>query len=229
MCRSIIKLATIVYASSLLVVSVAHSADDARSDNDKVFYYLGTQLGGNVKNLSMSDREIEQMFEGLRDTLTGDAEQLNQAIYGQKLNEVAGQRMAAFAAKEKAASNAYLEKLAAEDGAITTDTGIVYLEIKPGTGVQATRTSSVETHYHGTLRDGTVFDSSKERGQTLKVPLNQVVPCWTEAIAMMKEGGISKITCPPETAYGDQERGNIPPGSVLTFEVELIAVLPEAG
>jgi FKBP-type peptidyl-prolyl cis-trans isomerase FkpA len=227
MTGSTFKNTALVLTASLLAITTVHAADsETRSEDDKVFYFLGTQLGGNVKNLGLSEREAEQVFEGLRDTLAGEADDLDKFVYGQKLNETAQQRMAAFASKEKAASAVYLKQMAAEEGAITTDSGIVYLEIKAGTGAQPTATSSIEAHYHGTLRDGTIFDSSKQRGSPLKVSLGQVVPCWTEAIALMKEGGIGKITCPPETAYGDNERGNIPPGSVLTFEVELIAVLP---
>jgi FKBP-type peptidyl-prolyl cis-trans isomerase FkpA len=108
---------------------------------------------------------------------------------------------------------------------ITTSSGLVYLELVPGTGRSPTGNSVVRAHYHGTLADGTVFDSSVERGQPLELPLNRVIPCWQEGIPMMKEGGKSRLICPPAIAYGDRAVGSIPPGSTLTFEVELIEVV----
>jgi FKBP-type peptidyl-prolyl cis-trans isomerase FkpA len=101
----------------------------------------------------------------------------------------------------------------------------VYVEVQAGKGTQPIATSAVTAHYKGTLRDGTVFDSSYERGNPLTISLNQVIPCWTEGIAMMKEGGKSKLTCPSKIAYGDNGSGSIPPGAALTFEVELIEVV----
>jgi FKBP-type peptidyl-prolyl cis-trans isomerase FkpA len=100
----------------------------------------------------------------------------------------------------------------------------VYVEVQAGTGAQPVATSAVTAHYKGTLRDGTVFDSSYDRGSPLKIPLNRVIPCWTEGIAMMKAGGKSKLTCPSNIAYGEMGSGSIPPGAALTFEVELIEV-----
>ena len=97
--------------------------------------------------------------------------------------------------------------------------------VQAGDGAQPTATSQVKAHYKGTLRDGTVFDSSYERGQPLEIGLNQVIPCWTEGIAMMKEGGKAKLTCPSDIAYGPRGQGGIPPNAVLTFEVELIEVM----
>ena len=80
-------------------------------------------------------------------------------------------------------------------------------------------------HYHGTLRDGTVFDSSIERGQPAEFPLNRVIPCWTEGVAMMKVGGKSRLVCPSEIAYKDRATGKIPPGAALAFDVELLEIL----
>jgi len=94
-----------------------------------------------------------------------------------------------------------------------------------GTGDSPTPASTVKAHYHGTLRDGTVFDSSVDRGEPFTSTLNKVIPCWGEAIPTMKEGGKSKITCPSNLAYGDRGAGAIPPGAALTFEVELIEVV----
>jgi FKBP-type peptidyl-prolyl cis-trans isomerase FkpA len=209
----------------LALMSLSAMAADAKSEDDKVFYYLGTAMSRNLGTLNLSAEEADQVVQGLRDSLAGTAEELDDAVYGPKLNELGQQRMAAVAAKEAAAAQAYLDKMAAEKGAVTTASGLIYLEQQAGTGAQPAATSTVVAHYHGTLRDGTVFDSSKERGEPLTIPLDRVIPCWTEAIAMMKEGGKSKLTCPSTIAYGEQGSGEIPPGAALTFEVELIEVV----
>ena len=108
---------------------------------------------------------------------------------------------------------------------VKTSSGLVYEEIVAGTGRSPTIKDVVRAHYHGTLANGTVFDSSVERGQPLELPLRRVIPCWQEGIPMMKEGGKARLTCPPSIAYGNQAVGSIPAGSTLTFEVELIEVL----
>ena len=93
-----------------------------------------------------------------------------------------------------------------------------------GTGLQPKPTDTVEVHYHGTLEDGTVFDSSVQRGEPAKFPLTRVIPCWTQGIPQMKVGGKAVLTCPPEMAYGPRGTGRIPPNATLTFEVELLGV-----
>lgn len=93
-----------------------------------------------------------------------------------------------------------------------------------GKGLQPTVKDTVEVHYHGTLEDGTVFDSSVDRGEPAKFPLRRVVPCWQQAIPQMKAGGQAVITCPPELAYGERGTGSIPPNATLTFQVELLGV-----
>ena len=109
---------------------------------------------------------------------------------------------------------------------VTTDSGLTITELRPGTGAHPTRTSVVEVHYHGTLSDGKVFDSTVDRGQPARFPLNGVIRCWTEGVAMMREGGKSRLVCPPKIAYGAAGRPpKIPPNATLTFEVELLKIL----
>lgn len=106
-----------------------------------------------------------------------------------------------------------------------TASGLIYESLKDGTGPQATPTATVQVHYRGTLADGTEFDSSYKRGQPAAFPLNRVIPCWTEGVSKMKEGGKAKLTCPPEIAYGARGAGSaVPPNATLTFEVELLKV-----
>ena len=95
-----------------------------------------------------------------------------------------------------------------------------------GSGASPSATDKVKVHYHGTLRDGTVFDSSVERNSPAEFPRNRVIPCWTEGVAKMKVGGKSRLVCPAEIAYGDRSTGRIPGGAALSFEVELIEIVP---
>ena len=108
----------------------------------------------------------------------------------------------------------------------TTASGLIYESLKDGSGAQPTAEASVQVHYRGTLTDGKEFDSSYKRGQPATFPLNRVIPCWTEGVAKMKEGGKAKLTCPPAIAYGSRGAGSaVPPNATLNFEVELIKVM----
>jgi len=107
-----------------------------------------------------------------------------------------------------------------------TPSGLTYESLKDGTGAQPSPTDSVQVNYRGTLADGKEFDSSYKRGQPATFPLNRVIPCWTEGVAKMKEGGKAKLTCPPGIAYGSRGAGSaVPPDATLTFEVELLKVM----
>lgn len=218
---------TPAFAGLALVLLAAANAVAADKDDEKTFYFIGMAISQNLEMLDLSDAEAAQVVKGLSDSLAGKAEQLDPNVYNPKVRTLTNERMDARASQEKSAGDAYVAKMAGEAGAKQTATGLVYLETKAGTGEQPTAASRVKAHYHGILRDGTVFDSSVNRGQPLEIGLSQVIPCWTEGIAMMKEGGKARLTCPSNIAYG--ERGSppaIPPNAALTFDVELIEILP---
>ena len=125
----------------------------------------------------------------------------------------------------KPESAAFLDKAAAEPGAIKTASGLVYREIRPGSGPSPTASDVVTVNYRGTLTDGTEFDSSYKRNQPAQFPLNQVIPCWTEGVQRMKVGGKSQLVCPSDIAYGEQGRPpTIPGGATLVFEIELLGI-----
>ena len=108
---------------------------------------------------------------------------------------------------------------------VTTASGLVYEELKAGTGEQPTAADKVRVHYVGTLPDGREFDSSVRRGQPAEFPLGKVIKCWTEGLQRMKVGGKARLTCPASIAYGERGAGGvIPPGATLNFEVELLGV-----
>lgn len=123
------------------------------------------------------------------------------------------------------ASDATLAAAAKEKGAKTTASGLVILMKTEGNGPQPNATSTVKVHYKGTFPDGKEFDSSFKRGEPIEFPLNRVIPCWTEGVALMKVGGKAKLTCPSSIAYGTRGAGGvIPPNATLIFDVELLAV-----
>ncbi|HVE13709.1 MAG TPA: FKBP-type peptidyl-prolyl cis-trans isomerase, partial [Elusimicrobiota bacterium] len=130
------------------------------------------------------------------------------------------------AAAEKEPAKAFLAKAAKEKGAQKLPSGVIYTELKKGTGASPKATDKVKVHYQGTLRDGTVFDSSIQRGTPAEFPLNGVIPCWTEAVQKMKVGGKARVTCPSDAAYGDAGRPpQIRGGAALSFEIELLDIL----
>ena len=132
----------------------------------------------------------------------------------------------AAAAQEKKAGETMLSKAAGEKGAKKTPAGAVVIPLKPGTGPSPSPTDKVKVHYHGTLTDGTVFDSSVQRGEPITFPLDGVIPCWTEGVQQMKVGGKARLVCPSDTAYGDRGAPpRIKPGATLVFEVELLEIV----
>src|SRR5690606_23510876 len=113
------------------------------------------------------------------------------------------------------ASSAYVAAQAKEPKAQRNSSGSVYIPVSEGSGASPKETDTVRVHYHGTLRDGEVFDSSRERGEPIEFALNEVIPCWTENVTKMKVGGKAKLVCPSSTAYGDSGPPGIPGGAAL--------------
>jgi FKBP-type peptidyl-prolyl cis-trans isomerase FkpA len=123
------------------------------------------------------------------------------------------------------AQDATLAAAAKEPNAKVTASGLVIRTVTEGKGEQPTAASTVKVHYKGTFPDGKEFDSSYKRGEPIEFPLNRVIKCWTEGVAMMKVGGKAKLTCPSTIAYGANGAGStIPPNATLVFEVELLAI-----
>lgn len=119
-----------------------------------------------------------------------------------------------------------LKAAAAETGAVTTASGLVFRSLKDGSGPTPAAADTVRVHYRGTFPDGREFDSSHKRGQPAEFPLNRVIPCWTEGVQKIKVGGKAKLTCPAAIAYGERGTpgGPIPPNATLQFEVELLGI-----
>jgi len=196
------------------------------TEEDKVLYALGGLISKNLDAFQLTSHELEVVKQGLADGVFNKTLQVDLEKYGPQVQQLHQTRLAAMAKKEAAAGTAFLEKAATEKEAIKTASGLVITTLKPGTGAAPVATDEVKVHYEGKLVDGNVFDSSIKRGDPVTFPLNGVIPCWTEALQLMKVGGKSRIVCPSGLAYG--ERGsppNIRPGSVLVFEVELLDIV----
>lgn len=119
----------------------------------------------------------------------------------------------------------YLDKVAAQPGAVKMPSGLIYRELRPGSGASPTATDLVTVNYRGTLVDGTEFDSSYKRNEPAQFPLNRVIPCWTEGVQKMKVGGKSELVCPASIAYGEQGSPPvIPGGATLIFDIELLRI-----
>lgn len=199
---------------------------ELKTDDQKTLYALGLVMSDNLATFNLSEADLETVKAGLTDGVLKRTRQVDLAVYGPKLGAMAQSRAAAGAVTEKAAGTAFLTKAASEKGAVKTPAGFVYQETAAGKGASPAPTDTVKVNYKGTLTDGTVFDSSFDRGQPATFPLNQVIPCWSQGVAMMKVGGKARLVCPPELAYGDRGAPpKIKPGATLVFEVELLDVV----
>ena len=128
--------------------------------------------------------------------------------------------------EQRALGAAFVAEELEKPGGVQTQSGLIITELVAGDGASPTAESSLQVHYHGTLVDGSVFDSSVDRGNPVTLPLTRVISCWTEGLQLMKVGGKSRLVCPPEIAYGN--RGAPPliqPGATLVFEVELLSIV----
>lgn len=211
-----------------LLPLAAHAAPEPTLNNDqeKTLYTLGVAIGRNLSQFSLTPSELPFVMMGIKDQVRGAAIKTDLQVYGPKIEALATARQTAKAEKEKKGASAFLAQISKEKGAVVSKSGLVYIPIKAGTGASPKATDKVKVHYHGTLVDGKVFDSSVQRGTPIDFPLNGVIPCWTEGVQKMKIGGKAKLVCPSDIAYGD--RGSppvIPGGATLIFEVELLDIV----
>src|SRR5947208_14769628 len=210
----------------LAVVTVAGAAGpELKSDEQKTPYALGFVISQNLASFALSPADLEVVLAGVSDGVLKKEFKVDVQTYGPKIPALQTARAGAAAAVEKKAGQAFLDKAAAEKGATRTASGLIITTIKAGTGPSPKTTDKVKVHYHGTLTDGTVFDSSVQRGEPIVLPLGNVLRCWPEGVQLMKVGGKSRLVCPSDIAYGDQGRPLvIKPGATLVFEVELLDI-----
>ena len=208
----------------LLCLFTGHLPAQNPTNMDSVSYALGVVLSQNLKSQGFEQIDATEFAKGFDEGLSGaakiDPNQANTLIqnYLREKQESAG-------AEARKAGEDFLAEVAKRPGVKVTDSGLAYEVLKEGTGASPSATETVEVHYHGTLIDGTVFDSSVERGQTIEFPLNRVIPGWTEGVQLMKEGAKYRFYIPYNLAYGAQgSPPKIPAYSALIFDVELFKV-----
>lgn len=199
-------------------------------DNDaqRVSYGIGRQMGDQLAGSNIPDLSIDAVVAGLRDAFAGQPSQVEEAAL-QAAFQALQEKMQAVAEQaaqaERQAGVDYLADNAKRDGVVTLPSGLQYEVISEGTGATPTASSTVQTHYEGTLISGEVFDSSYKRGQPAEFPVGGVIAGWTEALQLMKEGAKWRLYIPSELAYGARAAGSIPPHSTLVFDIELLKVL----
>src|SRR5579875_2602992 len=217
--------AALLIAAALLAAATATAGSpEPKTEEQKTLYAIGLILSNNLAVFKLTPAELDLVEAGLSDGILGREKKVDLETYGPKVQQLAQSRAAA-AASQKEAGKAFLDKVAQEKGAVRTASGMVYEEVKAGTGDSPKATDVVKVNYEGRLTDGTVFDSSFKRGQPATFPLNGVIKCWTEGVQKMKVGGKAKLVCPSDLAYGDHGQGNvIPPGATLVFDVELLGI-----
>lgn len=208
----------------------AEVASPPATDDQKAIYAFGAAVGRQIsqqtKQLRLTAEEMDVFRNGFGDALAGKEPTVKIEDYQDRFQTLAEARLAAGAAEVKKAGDGLLAGAAQEEGAVKTESGLVFRTLTPGTGPSPAATDTVRVHYHGTLADGKVFDSSVERGEPAEFPLNRVIPCWTEGVQRMKVGEKAKLVCPAAIAYGDRGAGGaIPPGATLVFEVDLLAIV----
>ena len=225
--RRLATAAGILAAIAVAAPAIAQTAGKApQSEEDKTLYFLGTLAARNLAPLALSEKELAVVQSGMRDALAGRAADLDPQTYGPRVQALMEARVRAGAEEEKAASAAFLASEAAKPGVRKLDSGLLVTEVKAGTGDQPTVNDTIVVHYHGTLRDGTVFDSSVERGEPFRTQLSRLVPCWQEGVLTMRVGGKSRLVCPSDLAYGDAGAGPvIKGGAALVFDIELLEIV----
>ncbi|MGC1204830.1 MAG: FKBP-type peptidyl-prolyl cis-trans isomerase [Flavobacteriaceae bacterium] len=229
----IVKFLGVVLSASILSSCGGKgiSKKPLKTEIDSVSYALGANMGSQIRiNASEIDKEIyvQGFLNALDSTniLLDDAK--SQAVlntYFQKKQAEKMKKQQEDAEKEKGVGVKFLEDNKSKDGVKVTESGLQYIVLKEGTGAKPTAESKVKVHYHGTLIDGTVFDSSVDRGEPAEFGVNQVIPGWTEGLQLMSVGSKYKFFIPQELGYGARQAGEkIKPYSTLIFEVELLEI-----
>ncbi len=199
---------------------------------DKISYALGLGIGSQLKSMGADSLNIDDFAQAMKDAIAGteqmtaaEAQQTTQAFF--KEQEAKQRAKAAEMGKTaRQAGEKYLAENAKKPGVIVLDSGLQYQVLTEGTGKSPKATDRVKCHYEGFLTDGTVFDSSVQRGEPAVFPLNGVIAGWTEGVQLMKEGAKYRFFIPYNLAYGEAgAAGAIPPYAALIFDVELIEVM----
>ena len=218
-------------AIALSGAAFAADAPALKGDKEKLSYSIGMDIGGNLKKQSVEvdpdllAKGVKDSYGGGKTLLTEDEARLAITTFQKTLMAKKAETMRILAEKNKVDGEKFLAENARKEGVKTLPSGLQYKELAPGTGKSPKTTDTVTTNYKGTLIDGTEFDSSYKRGEPATFPVSGVIPGWTEALQLMKEGAKWQLFVPANLAYGEQGAGReIGSNATLIFEVELISV-----
>jgi FKBP-type peptidyl-prolyl cis-trans isomerase len=191
-------------------------------------WFIGKRVG--LTELAFSPAEVQSLIKGISAAASGKDSPYELEKIGPAMDDFMQKKQGAYLSKLKdensAKATAFFAKLAENKAVVALPSGLRYEILSPGSGPAPKATETVKVHYTGTLLDGTVFDSSVQRGEPAEFPLDQVIPGWTEGIQKVNKGGKIKLYIPANLAYGDDGRPGIPPASPLVFEVELLDIKP---
>ena len=205
---------------------------DFKESMDKVSYALGLGIGQQLAQMGAGNLDIDDLAQAIKDIVGGhelkiqhrEAQQIVQQYFAQQ-EEALNARRQEEGKVHKAAGERYLAENAKKEGVVTLPSGLQYKVLRPGNGQKPTARDTVVCHYEGFLIDGTVFDSSVQRGEPATFPLQQVIAGWTEGLQLMQEGAKYRFFIPYRLAYGEGGAGNsIPPYAALIFDVELLNI-----
>ncbi len=202
---------------------------------DSISYAFGLNIAQTFKQIEEESDgkyslDVDRFAEGIKDVLRDSArlsdedQEIILGAFGEKMETILAEKQKLESMKNKEAGLQFLTANATKEGVQTTASGLQYKVIKEGDGKMPSATDKVTVHYVGTMLDGSVFDSSRERGAPASFGLNQVIPGWTEGLQLMKVGSTYEFYIPSDLAYGDRGNQGIPGGSVLKFEVELLEI-----
>ncbi len=204
------------------------STEIIQTPADKVSYGLGLQLGNQIVEQSFNGFNLDALIIGIQDVYNNQPCRFSDTDMQQAfatINKMVAEDKANAGMKNKQLGAAFLKENAAREGVHTTASGLQYEILVQGSGAKPKLNDTVTTHYHGTLINGEVFDSSLKRGTPAQFPVNGVIKGWTEALQMMPVGSKWRLFIPSDLAYGDQGAGAaIAPGTTLIFEVELLSI-----
>ena len=193
---------------------------------DKVSYALGLSIGNNFQNSGINDLQIEDFVKGLKDILGGQTPEISYDEAKQVINDYFMKLQKEKFEINKKAGEEVLNINKGKAGVVTLPSGLQYQVLQKGEGPKPTASDKVKCHYHGTLINGTVFDSSVQRGEPAVFGVSQVIPGWVEALQLMPVGSKWRLFIPSDLAYGEHGAGEaIEPNSALVFDVELLDIV----
>ena len=220
----------LIVGFAIVLSSCSKNATDKtpETEMEKVSYIIAYNMAKNLKSQGLDSIDASAVAQAYKDVFAGN-ESIISEEESNNIMQAFSEKMQTKMEKKNEKSNeegaTYLAENAVEDGVITTESGLQYEVLTEGSGAKPTTADQVTVHYHGMLTDGTVFDSSVDRGEPAKFGVTQVIKGWTEALQLMSIGDKWKLTIPSNLAYGDKGAGgSIGPNATLVFEVELLGI-----